>query len=37
MDIGINYLDKEFDKVYGILIENKFINTLKFPGKYCTL
>ena len=37
MDIGINYLDKEFDKVYGVLIENKFINTLKFPGKYCTL
>lgn len=41
IDIGLNYLielDDEknrYDKIYKFLIKNGYINTLKFPGKYC--
>lgn len=38
MNIGINYIrevDKDYDNLYKILIEKGYINTLKFPGKYC--
>lgn len=39
MDIGINYItskeNNNYDNLYKVLIENKYINTLKFPGKYC--
>ena len=41
MDIGINYLTEleepknRFDKLYKILLKSRYINTIKFPGKYC--
>lgn len=41
MDIGINYITdleepkNRYDEIYKILIKNKYINTIKFPGKYC--
>lgn len=41
MDIGINYiteLDKpenRYDNIYKILVKKGYINTLKFPGKFC--
>lgn len=41
MDIGINYITElnepynKYDNIYKLLIENGYINTIKFPGKYC--
>lgn len=41
MDIGINYITEldnpqnRYDEIYKILIKKGYINTLKFPGKYC--
>lgn len=41
IDVGINYITElenqinKYDDIYKFLIDNKFINTLKFPGKYC--
>lgn len=41
MDIGINYITEEnypqkrYNDIYKLLIRNGYINTLKFPGKYC--
>lgn len=41
MDIGINYITEldipqnRYDNVYKFLINKEFINTIKFPGKYC--
>lgn len=35
MDIGINYIDG-YDEIYQYLINKRYINTLKFPGKSCT-
>lgn len=41
MDIGINYITEldgcknRYDEIYKFLIEKGYINTLKFPGKYC--
>lgn len=41
IDIGINYLTEiempqnRYDKIYKILVENRYINTIKFPGKCC--
>lgn len=43
MHIGINYLSERekpynrYDKAYEILLRKKYIDTLKFPGKYCDL
>lgn len=40
MDIGINYItnreNNTYDSLYKVLVKNNFINTLKFPGKYCS-
>lgn len=42
INIGINYLSElyepknRYDKIYKFLIEQGYINTLKYPGKYCT-
>ena len=41
IDIGINYLTQgdmsqnAFDKIYKLLVKKGYINTIKFPGKYC--
>lgn len=41
MDIGINYITElygkknRYDEIYKFLINKGYINTLKFPGKYC--
>lgn len=41
MDIGINYITEldmpqnRYDEIYKMLIKKGYINTLKFPGKYC--
>ena len=41
IDIGINYLTSlegsksKYDEIYEFLINKKYINTIKFPGKYC--
>lgn len=41
MDIGLNYLTESdnivnrYDEVYKFLINKGYVNTLKFPGKYC--
>lgn len=35
MDIGINYISDINDEVYRYLIKKGYINTLKFPGKFC--
>lgn len=41
IDIGINYITEiedpknRYDDIYKFLIKNKYINTIKFPGKYC--
>lgn len=45
MNIGANYLIQKKDKkilrkydfIYEILMKNKFLDTLKFPGKYCDI
>lgn len=41
IDIGINYITElgsyinQYDDVYKFLLERGYINTIKFPGKYC--
>lgn len=39
IDIGINYIteknENKYDHIYEFLIKNNYINTIKFPGKYC--
>lgn len=39
IDIGINYITEKnknrYDYIYEFLIKNNYINTIKFPGKYC--
>lgn len=41
IDVGMNYITQfdfpinKYDNVYKFLVENQYINTLKFPGKYC--
>lgn len=41
IDIGINYLTElnnnknKYDDIYEFLINKNYINTIKFPGKYC--
>lgn len=41
IDIGINYLTEldipqnRYDEIYKYLIQKGYINTIKFPGKYC--
>lgn len=41
IDIGINYITEQdnpknrYDNIYKFLIEKGYINTVKFPGKYC--
>ena len=41
-DIGINYIpelegekENKYEPIYRFLIKEKYINTIKFPGKYC--
>lgn len=41
IDIGINYITElndpfnRYDDIYELLMRNGYINTIKFPGKYC--
>lgn len=41
IDIGLNYITEkedffyQYDNIYKFLIKQGYINTLKFPGKYC--